>query len=83
MIPAWINAWGLKALGAAGAAFAVLAVLMGAREAGRDAERARQRKAVIERVEKARDVKATVDRRSEDDVRQRLRNRWTRDGGDE
>ncbi|MEX2450926.1 MAG: hypothetical protein WD407_08740 [Rhodospirillales bacterium] len=57
----------------------VAAILFGARQAGRTAERVEGLRRQLKNVEKRRDVENDIDRASDDDVDRRLRAEWQRD----
>lgn len=70
---------GLKILAGVAIAGAVLAVLAGARQSGRTAERVGALKRTFEHVEKANEIERDVMRAGGDAARQQLLDKWTRD----
>lgn len=70
---------GLKILGAVAIAGAVTAVLLGARSAGRNAERVDALHRTLKSVEKSNEIEREVARTRGDDARQQLLDKWSRD----
>ena len=70
---------GLKIMAGVAIAAAVAAVLLGARQSGRTAERVDALKRTFENVEKANEIERDVMRAGGDAARERLLDRWARD----
>jgi len=78
-ISSLLSGVGLKIAGVAAAIIAVLAVLSGAKSAGRKAERVDAMRRSLKSVEVRNEVEREVQRIGGDDARQRLLDRWSRD----
>ena len=73
----WLGAAALKAVWVGAIILAVLAVLLGARNAGRKAERVEQLERGLENVRRANDARVDADRHP--NPSDELRERWSRD----
>lgn len=69
----------LMIMGWAAAIGAVAMVLLGAKNAGRNAERVDQMKAAFKQTEQANEIRRNTDRLPSAAVHDELRNKWTRD----
>jgi len=70
---------GLKIMGGLAIVGAVLAVLAGAKSAGRNAERVDAMRRTLKSVETRNEVENEIARSGGDDAVKRLRERWSRD----
>jgi hypothetical protein len=75
----FLTANAVKLAGAALSVASVAAILLGARQSGKTAERAEALQKQVERVRKSHEIEDNNRKLGDDDVANRLRHEWSRD----
>ena len=78
-IGSFLGGIGLKIMAALAVVATVVGILLGAKNAGRTAERAENMARTLEGVKKREEIETSVRSGSGDDARERLHRNWSRD----